>query len=280
MVRTLINGMESNCLAVTDRGLHYGDGLFETVAIRAGGLCLWREHFARLSRGANLLDISCPPEDLLLRECRQLIDGTSIAVLKIVLTRGSGGRGYLPPDPSNPRRILSLHPWPDHPAAWRSQGVALTLCRTPVSENRVLAGLKHLNRLEQVLARSEWRDPEIAEGLMQNSSAWVIGGTMSNLFLVREGRLTTPRLDRCGIAGTVRDLVLRLAGYFGIDAAESDINLTDLATADGLFITNALIGVWPVRRLGARTKSLECLPAALIAAVRKAAWNPEEGRRD
>lgn len=279
MVRTLVDGFETDNLPVTDRGLLYGDGLFETVAVR-GGPCLWREHFERLSRGCERLHIPCPPRELLLCECTQLTRSESAGALKIVLTRGSGGRGYRPPEPADPRRILTLHPWPDYPPDSSEQGVAITFCRTQLGENPILAGIKHLNRLEQVLARSEWSDPSVAEGLMQDGRGRVIGGTMSNLFLVGAGRLTTPRLESCGIAGTVRDLVLRMAGSFGIEAAESDIRRPDIAAADGLFLTNALIGVWPVQRLGARAFDLKSLPADLIEAVRKAAWTPEKERRD
>jgi 4-amino-4-deoxychorismate lyase len=279
MARTLIDGIETDRVAVTDRGLQYGDGLFETLAVRHGGLCLWRKHFARLSRGAERLGIACPSQNLLLRECGQLIAGESAGVLKIVLTRGSGGRGYRLPEPSHPTRICSLHPWPEYPVSWREKGVSVISCRTPLGNNPILAGIKHLNRLEQVVGRSEWRDPQIAEGLMCDGRGRVIGGTMSNLFLMVKGRLSTPRLDRCGIEGTVRDLVLRMAPSFGIEVAQTDIRHADLVAADGLFLTNALIGVWPVRRLGTQDMSLDRLPVELIAAVREAVSTPEERRR-
>jgi 4-amino-4-deoxychorismate lyase len=279
-VRTLIDGEETDRLPVADRGLQYGDGLFETVAIREGGPCLWREHYQRLSRGSARLGIPCPGSDLLLQECRHLMAGESTGVLKVTLTRGIGGRGYRPPERPRPTRILSLHPRPDYPSAWSEGGVAAIYCRTHLGENPILAGLKHLNRLEQVLARSEWRDPRIAEGLMQDGKGRVIGGTMSNLFLVSEDRLVTPRLDSCGIAGTVRALVLRIACDYGIEAVEADVRRAEVAAADGLFLTNALIGIWPVRRLGAKSMSLERLPTELLAAVREAVRTPEEDRRD
>lgn len=272
--RALIDGSEADCLTVADRGLQYGDGLFETLAVRDGTPCLWHAHFDRLARGAERLGIPCPPRELLLHECRQLAAGKSAGVLKIILTRGSGGRGYGPPANPQPIRILTLHPWPDYPTDWGERGVDVAFCRTPLGENPVLAGLKHLNRLEQVLARSEWRDRGIAEGLMQDGRDRIIGGTMSNLFLVRAGRLLTPQLDTCGIAGTVRNLVLRIAGAFGIEVLERDIMRTDLVAADGLFLTNALIGVWPVRRLETREISLDNLPSELLAAVRQATWTP------
>jgi len=154
-------------------------------------------------------------------------------------------------------------------------------CRTPLGENPVLAGLKHLNRLEQVLARAEWWDPGVAEGLMQDSRGRVIGGTRSNLFLLHDDRLLTPRLDTCGIAGTVRDVVLHLAGTFGLEVLERDLRRADLVAADGFFLTNALIGVWPVRRLGTQEIALKHLPSELIAAVRRVARLPDwKGEND
>ena len=278
--RALINGSEADCLTVADRGLQYGDGLFETLAVCDGALCLWHAHFDRLARGADRFGIPCPSREMLLCECRQLAGGESAGVLKIILTRGRGGRGYGPPESPQPIRILTLHPWPDYPTGWGECGVDVTFCRTPLGENPVLAGLKHLNRLEQVLARSEWQDREIAEGLMQDGRGRIIGGTMSNLFLVRDGRLLTPRLDTCGIAGTVRNLVLRIADAFGIEVLERDIMRTDLGAADGLFLTNALIGVWPVRRLGTREISLDNLPLELLAAVQRASRTPDRGRSE
>ena len=277
-LRALIDGIETDCLPVDDRGLQYGDGLFETIAVRDGGLCLWCAHFDRLCRGCDRLGISRPAPDLLLGECRHLIRGESASVLKIILTRGSTGRGYLAPASQQPFRILTLHSWPDYPTARESEGVDVTFCRTSLGESPMLAGLKHLNRLEQVLARSEWEDPSIAEGLMQDGKGRIIGGTMSNLFLVSGKRLLTPRLDTCGVAGTVRGLVLHIADAFGIEVLEQDIAGTELIAADGLFLTNALIGVWPVRHLGARAMSLESLPEELITAVRQAAGKPDVER--
>ena len=271
VLRSLIDGIETDRLPVDDRGLQFGDGLFETIAVRDGGLCLWLRHFERLRRGAEHLGIPHPGQDLLLRECLRLIDGKSEGVVKIILTRGGGGRGYGAPECPRPSRILALHPWPNYPPAWGEEGIAATICRTPLGQSPALAGLKHLNRLEQVMGRAELRDPQIAEGIMHDVRGRVICGTMSNLFLVSGGRLFTPRIDTCGVAGTVRDLVLRMAGSFGIEILERDVFSADLNTADGLFLTNALIGIWPVRRLGARKMALESLPEDLIAAVRQAA---------
>jgi 4-amino-4-deoxychorismate lyase len=150
----------------------------------------------------------------------------------------------------------------------RSAGVAT------LGENPQLARIKHLNRLEQVLARAEWDDDADAEGLMCDCRGRVIAGTMTNLFVYAGGRLLTPRLDTCGVAGTVRAVVLRLAAQTDIEVAETDLGVSDVHCADGLFLTNALIGVWPVRMLGGRSFDVGRLPQGLIAAVRAAVQTP------
>lgn len=271
---TLINGCETDLVSVSDRGLQYGDGLFETLLVREGYPCLWAEHFARLTRGCDRLGIPPPPEALLLGECRRLARHEAAAVLKVILTRGVGHRGYRQPLTPKPTRIVTLYRPAVFPISWERQGIHAIFCRTLLGENPMLAGLKHLNRLEQVLARSEWRDETIAEGIMRDCRGRLIGGTMTNLFMVRGGCLITPRLDTCGIAGTVRALVFRIAAGCGIHLVEADIGSDDFNRADALFLTNALIGVWPVRRLGDKDIGLDKLPRDLISAVRDAVRTP------
>lgn len=244
----LIDGKDSDQIAADDRGLLYGDGLFETLAVKDGVPQLWLEHSARLQRDCVRLGITPPSAELLHTEALQLCNGQTRAVLKIIITRGSGGRGYRPPVPATPRRILSLHPWPDYPAQYAEQGVRVRLCTIPLGSNPRLAGIKHLNRLEQVLARAEWDDPEIVEGLLLDGAGRLIEGTMSNVFLVRHGQLLTPALDECGVAGVMRARVLELAGRLGIPAAVAPLQPGDVARADEIFLCNSLIGVWPVRQ--------------------------------
>lgn len=273
-IHALINGVAGDRLTIGDRGLMYGDGLFETIAVRDGRPCLWRSHVERLQAGSRRLAIPCPSPETLYRECVRLASGCAACVVKLVLTRGAGGRGYAPPPSPEPTRILLRYPWPEHPPEWTQSGVAAIWCRTALGEQPLLAGIKHLNRLEQVLARGEWRDPSIAEGLLCDTRGRVIGGTMSNLFVVAGGRLLTPRLDACGILGTVRALTLECAAGLGLEAAETDLAPGDLAAADGVFLTNALIGVWPLGSLGGHSYDLGRLPARLIAEVRRRVHQP------
>ena len=195
----LINGHISERLSAQDRGLQYGDGVFETIAVRQKELLCWEPHYRRLKTGCDFLGIDCPSSSLLINEAAQLEYNSELAVLKIIITRGQGGRGYRPPVPKTPAtRILGLYPWPDYPEENYIQGVKTKICQTRLGHNPQLAGIKHLNRLEQVLARSEWDQPEIAEGLMLDIDDNVIEGTMSNLFIIKDQKLMTPDLSQCG----------------------------------------------------------------------------------
>lgn len=245
----LINGAPAATIAVSDRGLQYGDGLFETLAVRDGVPRLWERHLQRLARGCERLSIPAPDYDLLREEAEQVGTGMRRGVLKLIVTRGSGGRGYRPPISPQPTRIVSVHPWPPYPDTWRREGITVRVCRQRLARNPRLAGLKHLNRLEQVLARSEWNDPLVPEGLMQDDSNHVIEGTQSNLFIVHDGRLITPDLSESGVEGIMRGLILEIGSALGYACEIRSVNLSDLFQAQELFLCNSLIGIWPVRRL-------------------------------
>lgn len=277
-LRVLIDGTAADLVPVWDRGMVYGDGLFETVLIRDGKPCQWSRHLARLTLGCARLGLPAPPPERLENELRELLQGIDTGTLKVLITRGLGGRGYRPCADPQPRRALLLYPLPTWPDAWSTQGVNARFCLTRTSQNRTLAGIKHLNRLDSVLARAEWNDPQIAEGLMLREDGQVIGGTMTNLFLWTGTTLLTPVLDLAGIAGTVRALTLEVASRQGLDCRERDLPPRALREAPGLFLTNSLIGVWPIRRLDGRDYDLGRLPWSLLKAVGAAAriveWPP------
>lgn len=247
----LINGRAASEIAVTDRGLHYGDGLFETIAIcnEHPVPALYRRHLKRLAEGCRRLDITIPRRAVLDKEIARVCQDVLRGALKIIVTRGNGGRGYRPVQPIQATRILSVHPWPDYPAFFAEDGITLRICRTPLGRNPALAGMKHLNRLEQVLARGEWNDPLIPEGLMLDSEGGVIEGTMSNIFIFKNKRLLTPDLSQCGVAGIMRGFVLEQAAALGVKVAVRPLRLTDIEQADEFFVCNSLIGLWPVRHL-------------------------------
>lgn len=248
MITTLINGEPNENISVHDRGFQYGDGLFETMALVNGAPLLWDQHMQRLSHGAVRLGINAPPESQLRFEAEQLGHGVEHAVLKIILTRGISRRGYAPDKQAQPTRTVSLSPWPDYPAEQRTHGVAAQFCRTMISRNRATAGIKHLNRIEQVLARAEL-EQNCREGLMCDEFGHVIEGTMTNLFIVSQDRLLTPDLSHSGVEGVMRGLVLERAVELSLEARVMDINKSDVLQADEVFLTNCLIGLWPVRRI-------------------------------
>lgn len=252
--RCWIDGMSVETLPATDRGLQYGDGLFETLALRTERIALLDYHLDRLKEGCERLGMAMPDRDLLRRELSTAAAGQRNAAMKLMLTRGSGGRGYRPPSEAKPRRILFLHPWPGYPAAWAQLGIRLRLCRTRLAHQPQLAGIKHLNRLEQVLARAEWNEADgFQEGLMLDLDGAVVEGTMSNVFASpREGVLITPDLSRCGVVGVMRRHLLESARRAGIDVQVRALGLPELQDCPEVFLSNSLMGVWPVAEFEGR----------------------------
>ncbi len=244
----LINGRQASALPVTDRGLQYGDGLFETMAV-FDGRCPWFDrHYERLVTSCDRLAINPPEKALLFAEVSQLAGGQTRAVIKIIHTRGSGGRGYRTPAQSaQTSRIVMRFPWPAYPAAYWREGIRLFPCRTRLGCNPALAGLKHLNRLEQVIARQEWTDDDFAEGLMSNHEGYVVEGIMSNVFWRRDAVLYTPDLQQCGVEGVMRRWVLARAKKQGVEVRVCSETEAALQRADELFLSNSLIGLWPVK---------------------------------
>jgi len=266
-VRFIVNGHESNSIPASDRGLQYGDGLFETMAAKDGRIALLDDHLERLGYGADRLGLPQPEMEVIREEVLRLVPGQGRAVIKLILTRGSGGRGYREPEQVEIRRIVSRNPWPNYPDTWANDGIAVRLCETRLALDPVLAGLKTLNRLHQVLARAEWDDPDVAEGLLLDADDRVVCGTMSNLFLVRSGALITPDLDRSGVAGVMRKQILKIAARMGIDAREKAVSLDDLSRADEIFVTNSLIMIWPVRQFEDRVCTVGPLTRRLQRAL-------------
>lgn len=260
----LLNGERGHCIDVADRGFQYGDGLFETIEVVNGKPLFLDRHLNRLANGCRRLLIPAPDSALLAGEARQVSAGADHAVLKLIVTRGSGGRGYRQPLRIIPTRLLSLHPYPDYPAHFQTDGIRARFCLHRLAINPALAGIKHMNRLEQILARAEWRDDDTQEGLMLDSNERVVEGTMSNLFWVKDGVLYTPTVTECGVAGILRGIVMELAQGSGMELHEKQLEKHALLRADEVFVTNSVIGIWPVKQLerqefsvGAMTRSLQ-----------------------
>lgn len=262
-----VDGQDATAINLQNRGLAYGDGLFETIAVRGGRASLMDGHLARLALGCKRLAIDADLAlvgDEIQRFARQLGDG----VAKLVLTRGDSQRGYAPAAGVAPRRILQGAPLPSYPAEHAEHGVRLFPCQTRLGEQPLLAGLKHLNRLEQVLARAEWQDGEHAEGLMRDGQGRVVEGVYSNLFMVSAGVLVTADLSRCGVAGVMRGALLEHAPRMGMPTQVRDIVFEELQQADEVFVCNSVYGVWPVRAVGALNWSPGPLTRKLQAVAR------------
>jgi len=268
VIRQLINGTAADCIASTDRGLLYGDGLFETIAVSDGEILCWPRHLHRLQTGCKRLGLPPVEGKILEDECRSLAAGAGKAVLKVIVTRGSGGRGYRIPEKTAATRIVQLHEWPVFASACAEEGVTVRVCDIRLGHNPFLAGIKHLNRLEQVMARQEWDDPAVMEGLLLDTDDHLVEGTMSNLFLVREGVLVTPGLHQCGVAGIMRARILELAGRLPIDTQVRRVDLADLHAADEVFVCNSLIGIWPVIAEGSRVYKKGTVTARLQTLLR------------
>lgn len=249
----LVNGVAAGTVAVTDRGLAYGDGVFRTLLVKQGKARHWRRHYRKLECDCTALAVPCPAEALLAEEVKRAAGDQADCVVKIVVTRGSGERGYAPPQPAASTRIVMTGALPQYPAEFARTGVKLHLCATRLAHQPRLAGIKHLNRLENVLARAEWSDPAIPEGLMLDQDGNAIGGTMANLLIVADGGLMTPDLSRCGVAGVTRERIMDVARAHGEACHEAHIPLARVLEADEVLLVNSVIGVWQVAECAGRT---------------------------
>lgn len=245
----IINGLPSDSIKANDRGLMYGDGVFRTVLIRHGKPLNWQKHFVKLQHDCAAIGIVCPTIQLLTKELEQLAQSKPDAIAKIVITRGAANRGYAPAANPQITRILSAADIPEYPDSYATQGINMHVCKLRLGHQPRLAGIKHLNRLENVLAAAEWNDANIAEGMMLDQDGHIIEGTRSNLFMVRDGKLFTPDLSKCGVAGLQRERVMDYARQQRMICKITEITMDELLAADEIFVVNSVIGLWPVREM-------------------------------
>lgn len=238
--RTLVDGRAQDSVSVLDRGLLLGDGLFETIAIRQGRAPLWVSHCERLEQGCTALGLPAPDRNVLVDEADRVLGDDLHGTLRLTITRGLGARGYAQPETVEPTRVVTFHP--GQPAA-AAQPLRLRWCDARLGLQPALAGLKHLNRLEQVMARAEWSDPGIDEGIVQSLDGRVIECVATNLFLVRDAVLITPRIRDCGVDGVARRQVLATAASLGLTTEERDVLPDEVARADELFVTSSIRGI-------------------------------------
>lgn len=244
-----INGSPGRSVDISDRGLAFGDGLFETIAVRSHQPRFLDLHLARLADGCARLRLPLANPAALEQEVRQRSGTILDGVLKLIITRGPGPRGYaLPP---RPVPTVAIGVMAQAPVPWRR--IRVRWCETIAGRSPATAGLKTLGRLEQVLARAEWGDDSAEEGLMAGEDGFLVGGTASNVFVVIRGELVTPAITAAGIRGVMRRVILREALAANVPVVESRVSRSDVTAADEVFVSNALTGIRPVTTLGART---------------------------
>lgn len=260
----LINGRTDGQISPLDRGFAYGDGIFRTMHYTQGRVQSWELHYRKLLEDCNRLDIVCPTAEVLLSDIERLLaDDASDAAVKIIVTRGEGSRGYAVPALAQPNRVVIRAALPEYPATHLTHGVSLHLCELRLAHQPRLAGIKHLNRLDNVLARMEWNTAEFADGVLLDTDGYVIECTMSNLFIRSGQRLLTPDLTRCGVAGITRQRILTLAPQLGMQSEAVPISLAEVMAADELIICNSLFGAWQVSKFNQRQWQSQPLAAQL-----------------
>ena len=256
----LVNGKPGNLISIRDRGLLYGDGVFRTFVASHGKAQQWPLQYRKLQHDCEALGIACPDKALLSAELDGLLAQHTDGVLKLIVTRGEGARGYFPPSGVEATHLWDISPLPGYPAEWETHGIKTRMCQLRLGHQQRLAGIKHLNRLENVLAAAELSDIQspdsgLAEGLMMDTAGNVIGGTRSNLFLVSKGKLVTPDLSRCGVKGVQRDRVIAWATQHKMPLQVRNIGLDEVLHADELFVVNSVIGLWSINELEQRRLS-------------------------
>lgn len=261
--RVLVDGAWRDAVPSSDRGLAYGDGVFETLLVADGAAIWWDAHLARLRRGCDALGIVAPAPELLAHEAALLMSGSTRAVLKLLVTRGGGTRGYACAAGIEPLRVLSLHEAAPVDAVAVRDGIQVRWCELTLALQPRLAGFKHLNRLEQVLARREWTDPAIAEGLLCDARGHATCATAANLFVVRGERVLTPRLDQCGIEGICRAWLMQATQVEVVQ-----IDRPAVEQADELFLASSLRGILPIARLDGR----HWTPGPMTRRLQDALW--------
>lgn len=244
----LVNGSPATTISVLDRGLTLGDGLFTTLHLRNQQPQLWNYHIERIQNGCARLKLSLPDFDSLYQQCCLLarsVDDTN-ACGKIILTRGSGGRGYSPRGCNTPSIIVSIHPYPANYHDWQQQGICLGIAEQRLGWQPMLAGIKTLNRLEQVLLKEELDDKGLAEAVVLDWQGNVVEAVTANLFWRKNEQIFTPDLKQSGVYGVMRAFVIQQLTNWQYVVESVSSGLDTLLDADEVWMTNALMGIVPV----------------------------------
>jgi len=241
-----LNGEPATHIDANDRGLSYGDGLFTTILVRDGKCCLIERHIDRLVQGCVRLKIN--NVDIESIECQIFTLATSLTsgIIKVVITRGIGARGYSSVGCDSPSVIVTTSTLPRHYQNLRNSGISAGISSIPLGINPITAGLKHLNRLEQVLVRQEIDRHSWDDAIVLDCQGFVVESNLANVFWLKGGRLFTPSLELSGVCGVMREHVIAQCKNSGYDIEIGRFPLDELLKADEIFITNSLMELVPV----------------------------------
>ncbi len=257
----LVNGVKANTISCNDRAFQYGDGLFETIPFKNRTLMLWEQHMQRLQRGCKIMQIPFIDVAILKEESMAMCDdasaiGVNEGVLKIIISRGESCRGYSPGKSSKPNRVIFCAIFPSHISSVRQDGLATDLCKQALTKNFFADGIKHLNRLDQVMLSLESEKKKLLEAVVTDGSGNVIEGVKSNIFIVKHDEIITPKIANYGVRGVMRDFIIDICQKNSIKVSQRAVSVDELNHVDGLFFCNSVIGIWPVNKLGEETKKI------------------------
>jgi 4-amino-4-deoxychorismate lyase len=247
-----VNGEPADSIGLSDRSFQYGDGCFTTMLTVSGEIRYWTLHIERMQACLALLGIQVPDWGKVEQWLLQAALPDRHAGLKLHISRGSGGRGYNPAGAESAVVTVSSFPFPEHYYQWQNTGVELGVCQHRMGLNPLLAGHKHNNRLEQVLLRAELDEQGFQDGVACDIRGYVVETTMANLFWVKDRVVYTPDMEMCGVAGVMRRTVINSAPSLGLKVQSGEFEIKHLTDADEAFMTNAVLGVAPVVRIGDR----------------------------
>ncbi|WP_299789244.1 aminodeoxychorismate lyase [uncultured Shewanella sp.] len=249
MNQVWVDGELASQVSPLDRGLAYGDGLFATMRFSGGELQFLTAHLQRLTQGARRLGLDWCAGDALITLIKQLATTHVDGCLKLILTRGVGGRGYTAPEQASVTEVLSLSTIPGHYGRWQTEGISLKTSEVMLAGQPLLAGIKHLNRLEQVLIKSKQLPVGFDDWLVMDRKHTVIESSMANLFLVGEHCVFTPDISMAGVAGMMREQVIYALIELGFDLHVGEVTYSQLSRCRHAFITNSLFGIVDINRI-------------------------------
>ena len=238
----IINGQEQSNISIYNRNFQYGDGLFETCVVKDSRILFWDKHLFRLDAGCERLKIKNLDESIWLKDVKKALSLTSTnnCVVKLMLSRGNSQRGYSYPDDILPVRIIIVSELRN---VQSKKSFSLHYAESGYHSNPILAGIKHCNRIEQILARASLKRDE---AIMLDENQNIISVTQGNIYFIFGQRLVTPKLDRCGVIGSRRSLILDLAESLEMNVEQVNISINEAKKADEVFISNSIIGIQSV----------------------------------